>query len=333
MLTILAIDILAALGIISPSFRSVGWVLLAVVPFLLFREYVRRLAFAHLKIAAATAMDIGISAVQLAAILLLGWRGCLSVAAVFAVLGGACGLVVVGCLFGRRQDMRIDRVRIIPDWRENWVFGRWALACQLTGLAFYVMPWMLAAVHGEAATGEFAACNTLVGLANLFVLGMGNYLTPKAAMSFSREGQPGLLRVLQKTVCSFTVVLGSFCVIIYFGGEWLAVRVMGPKYQGEGTLIAVLAVATFIDSLSVTAGYGLWAIDLPSANFLADLVALVVTLTTAAVLVSPWGPLGIAVALVAGRALGGAVRWLTLWKRLSPRESERRLAYGRQEEC
>ena len=106
-------------------------------------------------------------------------------------------------------------------------------------------------------------------------------------MSFSREGRPGLLRVLQKTVFSFTVVLGSFCAVVYFGGEWLAVRVMGPKYLGEGTLIAVLAVATFIDSLSVTAGYGLWAIDLPSANFLADLVALVVTLTTAAVLVSP----------------------------------------------
>jgi O-antigen/teichoic acid export membrane protein len=284
---------------------------------MLFREFVRRLAFAHLRIFAATAMDIGISLVQLALILLLAWLGRLSVASVFAVMGGACVLAALGWSVSHRQTMRIVPARIVPDLRENWTFSRWALACQLAGLAFYIMPWMLTAAHGEEATGELAACNTLVGLANLFVLGMGNFLTPKAALAFSREGFPGLARVMRKMSILFAAALGAFCAIVYFGGDWLALAVMGPKYHGLGTLIVLLAVATLVDSLSLTAGNGLWALDLPSANFFADCVMLVVTLTIAAILVGAWGAFGIAVAMIAGRTLGAIVRWLTLWERMN----------------
>jgi O-antigen/teichoic acid export membrane protein len=325
MLVVLPLIALSAFGVASPAFFSVGWVMLAALPIILFREFLRRLAFAHLRIFAATVMDIGVSVVQFALIAALAWFGRLSVATVIAAVGGACTLSTFLWFYDYRQTAKLAADRILPDLRENWTFSRWALACQLAGLAFYIMPWMLTAVHGEAATGELAACNTLVGLANLFVLGMGNYLTPKASLAFSREGYPGLVRVMKKMAVLFAGTLSMFCFVVYFGGDWLASTVMGPKYHGLGMLIVLMAVATLIDSLSLTAGNGLWALDAPSANFFADCVMLVVSLTVAAVLVRPWGATGIAVAMIAGRLCCAVIRWFTLWERIYSRTRQKAL--------
>ena len=52
----------------------------------------------------------------------------------------------------------------------------------------------------------------------------------------------------------------------------------------------------------------------PRPAFAGDVVQLVVTLGAALWLVFPLGAMGIAVAMVAGRTAGAAVRWLTLWR-------------------
>jgi O-antigen/teichoic acid export membrane protein len=183
----------------------------------------------------------------------------------------------------------------------------------LTGFAFYILPWLLAMTHGEADTGMFAASNTLVGLANLFVIGLCNFLTPKSAQAFAREGSEGLSRVLRKATIVFIASLGLFCLIAAFLGNYLALIVYGAKYHGAGPIIAVLSVATLLDALGLTANNGLWAIDRPAANFPADIAQLIVTLGMALWFVFPLGPLGIAIAMVLGRTAGALLRWITLW--------------------
>ena len=146
--------------------------------------------------------------------------------------------------------------------------------------------------HGEADTGMFAAGNTLVGLANLFVIGLCNFLTPKSAQAFAREGSEGLSRVLRKATIVFIASLGLFCLIAAFFGNYLALIVYGEKYHGAGPIIAVLSVATLLDALGLTANNGLWAIDRPAANFPADIAQLIVTLGTALWFVFPVGTAG-----------------------------------------
>ena len=311
-LCLTALTIFFSLGFGPQAMRPLGWVLVCAAPFILLREYARRFLFAHLNLAAAVVMDVGVSCVQLASLLILGYFNFLTVPAVYAVMGGASAMAMTMWLLTNRQPMRFQMDRFLPDWRENWNFGKWALAGQLTGLAFYILPWLLAITHGEADTGMFGACNALVGLANLFVIGLCNFLTPKSAQAFAREGAVGLGRSLRKTMIVFISSLGLFSVFVAVFGNNLALIVYGAKYQGAGPLIAVLSVATLLDALGLTANNGLWAIDRPAANFPPDIAQLVVTLGTALWLVFPLGPLGIAIAMVLGRTAGALFRWITL---------------------
>jgi len=285
-----------------------------VIPFILLRDFARRFSFAHLALETAIIMDLSVSALQVAGLLVLWRLGLLSAAAVYGVMGAACGVAAAGWWFLRKQPVRFSRRGFLRDWRQNWSFGRWALTGQTTGLAFYALPWLLAIVRGEAETGKLAVCTTLVGLSNLFVMGLNNYLMPKAAHAIARDGVDALGGVLRKALLAAAGVLGGLCVGVFLVGHLVARIVFGPMYADTGSLLSVLALAALTDSLGQTAGAGLWAMDRPAANFTADLVQVLVTLAVAIWLVFSLGALGIAVAIVAGRVVGASVRWVILWE-------------------
>ena len=79
---------LLSLGVGPPSLRPVSWVLAGVMPLLLFREFVRRFAFAHLALRTAIAVDLAVTVLQLAGLLLAFYFHCLSVPTVYAIMGG-----------------------------------------------------------------------------------------------------------------------------------------------------------------------------------------------------------------------------------------------------
>ncbi len=295
-----------------PSLRPLAWTLAAVLPPLLMREFIRRWAFAHFALRTAVVVDLATSGLQLSGLFLLVFcfHG-ISIPAVYLVMGGASAAVCAAWFAWARPPLRMGASRIAADWRAHWGFGKWALAGQLANLGFYLLPWMLAAVHGKAATGVLAACNTLVGLANLFVIGMGNFVGPKAAHALAEGGARALAGVMRTTLLLFVVVLGAFCAVTWLAGDLMA-WCLGSQYAGCGPLIAVLAMATFTDAVGLTACSGLWALDRPAANFAGDLVQLAVMIAFALALVTPLGAMGIAISLVAGRAAGAALRWFVL---------------------
>lgn len=309
----IGLAILLSLGVGPSGLRSSVWVLSGVIPFILLRDFARRFLFAHLAQETATVMDVAVTTLQVASLLALWWLGLLSPAAVYGVMGAACAAAAAGWWFLRKQPVSFSRQAIVRDWRQNWSFGRWALTGQMTGLAFYALPWLLAIVHGEAETGKLAVCTTLVGLSNLFVMGLNNFLMPKAAQAFARDGARALGDVLRKASIASASVLGILCVGVFLVGDLVARIVFGPMYADTGTLLTVLALAALANSLGQTAAAGLWTLDRPAANFAADLVQVSVTLGTAIWLVFSLGALGVAIAIVAGRVVGAIVRWIILW--------------------
>ena len=308
----LGLVILLSLGFGPERLRPAAWVLLGVIPLLLLRDYARRFALAHLAMRTAITIDVVVAVLQIGTLLVLGWIGLLSAAAVYGVMSAACAVACLCWWWLDAQPMRFSTKRFLVDCGRNWSFGRWAMLSQLTGLGFYALPWILALVHGEAQTGVLAACTTLVGLSNLFVMGMNNYLMPKAARAFAAGGPHGLCRVLRKALLYAAMVLGGLCVVVYFVGNSLAWIVYGSHYADTGSLITVLAVATFADAMGLIASTGLWAMDRPATSLIGDLMQLLVTLGVALWLVFPYGAMGIAVALVAGRFTGAVVRWTTV---------------------
>jgi O-antigen/teichoic acid export membrane protein len=307
------LDVILAAGFGPERLRPAAFVLMGVIPFILLREYARRFPFAHLALTTAVVVDVVVAVVQLAALLALRWFGMLSAAAVYGVMGASCALAAACWWLLDDQPMQFSRERYFADWRRNWSFGRWAMLSQLTGLGFYILPWMLTAVHNEAQTGELAACTTLVGLSNLFVMGLNNLLMPKAARAYADRGPHALCGVLRKTLLFAALVLGSLCILFFFTGNYLGGILFGKEYADTGLVIAVLSLATLVDALGLIASTGLWAMDRPSYTIIGDVAQLAATLGMAVWLVFPLGALGIALALVVGRTAGAAVRWATLW--------------------
>ena len=309
----LGLSVLLSLGFGPARLRPAAWVLLGVIPFLLLREYARRFTFAHLALATAITIDVVVAVLQLGTLLVLRQLGLLSAAAVYGAMGGGLRRRLPVLVVVRPPADAFLAAGFCADWRRNWSFGKWALMSQLTGLAFYVLPWMLAAVHGEAETGELAACSTLVGLSNLFVMGLNNFLMPKAARAFASGGPHALVR---RAAQGHALRRGR-------ARRTVRGRLLRRQSPGGDRLREPICRHRTVDHrcspwprspmrMGLTASIGLWAMDRPAASIAGDVVQLVVTLGVALWLVFPLGAMGIAIAMVVGRTAGAAVRWLTI---------------------
>lgn len=307
-----------SLGVGPGGLAPVAWTLAAVLPFLVLRDYLRQLSLTHLRVTAALVLDVCVTVLQLGGLLILAFCQRLSVSGAFAVAGSACALACLGWLLIARQPLRLVPAQVGADWKQNWSFSRWTLAGFLVGTSTpYFMPWILALTHGEAATGVLAACATLVNFASTYVMGMINVVSPRAVAAYAREGADGLRTVMRRTVILFVLTVGPFCLFIIASGD-LSVRLLyGNKYAGCGVVLALLALNALANSLSITAGNGLWALGRARANFLADVCALLVTWSVLLSTVGPLGAVGAALALLAGAVSGAVARTVILLRLLA----------------
>jgi O-antigen/teichoic acid export membrane protein len=321
--TCICLAALGATGLGPQLVQPLVGLLLLVAPLLLLREFVRQMSFARLEISAAIATDALIAALQLGGLLLLSRWGMLDVRLALVVMAVSCGLATLVWLVGWRRPVHVTLAAVKSDWRHNWNFSRWALASHLLACSTpLVMPWVVAFTDGEAATGILSACSTLVGLSNMFMMGLANFLSPRAAHAFADGGLPELKSVLRKTGLLFAVTLGAASLGGFVFGEWLATLVYGPSFSGTGAIVGVLATSLLCNSMSVTCGNGLWAMERPNASFQADVISLVVTIVATALLIPPLGTLGAALALLAGTLCDAIVRYWAL--RAVMREMEAR---------
>ena len=300
-----------ASGLAPYAIEAVAWLLLWAAPPLLIREFVRQMSFAHLDLRRAIALDIAAAVLQLIGLAILAAAGRLNVTTTVATLAVCSAVPTIGWLATRRQPM-IGRLKVaMRDWTHNWTFSRWALASQLlANTTPYIMPWVVVFTHGEAQTGMLGACTTLVGLSGTFLQGLCNFLSPRAAHAFVHGGLIELRAVLVQTAALFAATLGLLSVGAFVFGEWIATLLYGPQFAGAGLIIGVLSLSVLANSFGVTAGNGLWAMERPRANFVADLAALVIVIVATVALVPSLGPLGAAISTLAGTTSDALVR---LW--------------------
>jgi O-antigen/teichoic acid export membrane protein len=289
------------------------WALVGVGPLLLLREAIRRFGFAHMQFSVALAVDIAVAAAQLGSLLVLANLKLLSVPTIFGVMGGACGLACCGWFVLRRPKLRLVGRRIVPDWLRNWSFAKWALLSFLVGNTTpLIMTWVVTAIAGTAATGVLGACTALVGVVNVFVLGVGNVLTPRTAQAVAHGGVGELRRVLMGTIVLLIVVLGASFVAMLLAGGWVAETIYGQQFHGCGPILAALALGLVAAGTGMTTGTGLWALGKPRANLVPDCCGIVVAVLSAIILVHPYGALGAALATLAGALVAATVRALVL---------------------
>jgi O-antigen/teichoic acid export membrane protein len=304
---------LLSIGIGPVNLAPAVWVLLGALPFLQLREFLRRIAIAHLKLTTALAIDLGVAIFQIGGLLSLAYFHQLTVPLAYGVMGTACAIAGYGWFVSKPQPLRFAWSAAVSDWWRNWGFARWALASHIIGFATpSLMPYLVAAIHGSGEAGVLAACVGIVGTASTFMVGLAAFLIPRAAKAFSQGGSRELQRVLRVATAVYACVLGMFAIVVLLSGDFLLVLAFGNKYAGNGATVGVLALGMMAQSLGLTAGIGLWAIDRPRANLAADGCTLAVTLTVALCLLPSLGVLGAALGDLAGKVTGALVRYLTL---------------------
>jgi O-antigen/teichoic acid export membrane protein len=242
------------------------------------------------------------------------WQlGRLSVPAIFAVMGAASLLACAGWLFTRPGKPCLQWDRLHQDWKDNWTFSRWTVLSFLTVDTIpFMMPWILGFAAGEAATGIYGGCATLLGVTNILVHGAGNFMRPQAAHEFATSGIPALRRVLLITGSVFAGAFGVLSLWFLMTGDLLSVFVFGGDFAGTGPLLVVLSLNVLVGSTGFVAGSGLWAIGQPRAGLIADVCMLAVTLGLATYLVEPYGPIGAAISAVVGTMAGTALKLFTV---------------------
>ena len=269
------------------------FVLLALLPVLMIREIARHYCFTHLRKVSALIIDVSVSAIQIGALILLGHLGYLSSWTAWAVIGLASLVTVVVWYLKSGPQVGFLKPSIIADWKQNWAFGKWAVAGQLIGsLPTFVLPLVLAAYVSTTGTGYFAAAMTLIGLANIFNSGMTNFLTPRAALIYVDQGVAGLQKMLIKMAILFIVALGSFIILISFFGGWLAEAIYG--YPNLHIVMTVLAVAKLFEAMVIVASTGLMVMERIKENFYVDICLMIFALIAMACLISPLGIVGAA---------------------------------------
>ena len=300
-------------GASTTGFGEVVWILAGAAPFLLLREYLRQISFAHLRLNAALILDSSVSVLQLGGLLVLAWFQALTASTAFVVMGLSCALACFGWLLGARQPLRLVPGHVVSDWRDDWPYARWTLASYLVGCTTpFLMPWLILRAHGVVATGALAAASQLANVTSLYVLGVTNVLLPQAATALTRDGLTGLHAVLRRSALLVIGPLAPFCLLVFLTGDLPIVFVYGPAFVGTGVVLALLTTAVLINGLGSVAGNGLCAMERPHSNLLADICVLVVTVTLAMWLLPSLGVTGAAVATLGGVTAGVAARWIIL---------------------
>lgn len=294
---------------------ELAWVVAAVVPLVLLREFCRRLGFAHDRIVGVLALDLAVAALQLGALAWLAYRGWLTASLAFAAVGLVCGAVALVCLVLVRGDLALRRRRVGREVGRHWAFGRWVAAGQLVGVVHgYAIHWLLVLMIGPAATGVFAACMTVLLLSNPFVLALGNLLGPWTARARAEGGAAAVRRVVVWSALGLTAVMGAFFGVIAVVGGTVVELLYGPGYAGHEITLVALAVAFAAAPAGVAADHGLRALSRPRVAFTGSVIGLAVTTAGAALLIPHLGIAGAACGYLAGACASTAVRLVAFLK-------------------
>jgi O-antigen/teichoic acid export membrane protein len=290
-----AVGLVLAIGWAGASFSDVAFMLAAMTPFILVREFVRRIAFVHLQVVEVLLLDIVVAATQLAGLLALKSIGQLTATTTFCVAGLACGIAGLTALYLLRSHFDFRHSKSWPDLRLNWSFGKWAFAAQVVYLAIAYSPsWMLAILLGPAATGRFAVGLSLIMIANPLLIGLYNFLGPQAIYAYHADGLVALQRLTIRIAIIVTAAVSAlYALLILFSGT-LLVAVFGAKMQGQEEIVTILAVCIVVYAMSISAENGLTALNRPALILWANVAGLMVMLVAGYFLISATGIIGAA---------------------------------------
>jgi O-antigen/teichoic acid export membrane protein len=286
-----------------------------IAPFALIRDFARRSAIARLNMSQVVVLDLVVALVQLSALSWLGLSGRMSALNACFALGAAYAIPSAGWFYFSRRTFSF-RVHILrAALIETWQLGKWLLMGRVTvQVQGYAVYWLTVAVAGPVVTGVYAACMSIVGLANPLMMGISNVLTPKLVLAWKGGGGLALLRETKRNAVLMAIVMTAFSVVIFFAGQHvMRLLFVGREFEYHGDILAILAVATSIGALGAPALVALATMNRPGLILVVTASEAVLNVGLVWALLTKWGLLGASYGVLVSLSLGAVGRWIAFY--------------------
>ena len=286
------------------------------------REFARRFLFARMETFAVIVLDATFSFLQLGGLLLLALTGTVTPAAALLIMAGSSLLPAVAwwTLKGRHLIARPGAEELRTAFWRHARFGRWLGAGQMADLAVtHGVTWLLAALVGTAATGLFAAANSLVLVVNPLILGLGSVLLPRAARARHERGGAEVGRIVWKVTALLTAAVALVTLVVVLAGPSLVALLYALDPSRTIVLtVLLLALANLAGAASFAIDNGLMVVERQDVNFAASIIGLVVTFALALLLVPVWGVVGMAASVLGGTLLNALFQFAAFSRLVAP---------------
>lgn len=311
---VFGIVIASITALLSGHYRDVAPIMLALAgtaPFVMCRDFARRLAFADLRNFEALAFDGMVVFVQLGALGWLASTGRLTSISALVALGVACTASLVFWWPLVHERFQFAREGFGSTARSSWSVGKWLFANQiLNALQTQMTLWLVALAVGTTATGIYTACLSIALFANPIILGLINMLWAKAARTFQESGAARLLRESIADAALLGIMLGAFCLpLVFWGDDVLTLLYPSDHFAGYGHVVTVLAFSQLLFGISMPAVTALAGIGFVRLNFAAAAIETALLGVAVWLFVFQWGISGAAYGMLIGCALRFTIRW------------------------
>ncbi|MFN0192023.1 MAG: lipopolysaccharide biosynthesis protein [Aestuariivirga sp.] len=298
----------------DPAEAILALAIACALPLALFREFGRRYSYANLKTYRAFMVDAVAAGATLMPMAYLGWMGRLDAAKAILIIGFGAGLSGTLWFLRRRSAFRYSRPALNQTARRSFGLGKWLLfgqiAMQLQG---YAIHWITLAAAGAAVTGTYAACLSIIGLANPFVFGFLNLLTPKSVRTLKHRGPRELRREVLRDSLMLGGMMALFTIFIYFAGETVMVLIYGGgAYANQGEVLTVLSLASVagaIGSFGAPAAIALQSAERGKATAAIATFTCIAGIAISWMLIARAGLIGAAWGLLVTEVIGAIGRW------------------------
>ena len=295
------------------------WVISAVSPFALARNFARWFYFARLEFGSALVLDATIAFIQLASFQWLGANGRMSAVNACIALGTTYAVAAVGWLVLMKEILAVRLGYVRSVLQQSWALGKWLLAGQITVQApGNVTYWLSMSLLGATVTGVFSACMSIVAFVNPLLHGLRNAMMPKLVLAWKNGGGQSLWEEAVHNVKLIALLIVPASLAVAIAGEPI-MRILyhGNEFAGHGHELGILALAGFCGALGIPASLALATMERPRAIVAVTSAGAGVTLGLVWILMNEWGLVGVVYGLLGGNLFGAVGRWLALFTRVA----------------
>jgi O-antigen/teichoic acid export membrane protein len=271
---------------------------------LLLRDQARRFFIAHGRLLECLKFDTAVVALNGAAILGAATIDRFSLGWAFTAAGLACAIPCGRWL----PELGTLHARVSPaltHWLLNWSVGRWmVLSAIMWSGSSYIYPWTIAAVHGTAEMGLWAAALGLSSLCNVPLGGLQNHYAVRIAQS----DIPELARRVTAAAIRLAGLAAVFALVFAMAGDRIMALLYGRSFVAGAPVTVILTLNLLVGSASFCVSRGLFALNRGGADCMANAIPLAGFAVWGAWATYQFGPVGAAISLLVSNALSVGVR-------------------------